>query len=342
MLGDIHVIRYRYFIFRRNSLLNVSGIAQTLSQNKFNFIFVPFFLISQLFAIKKNIKKFQIDTIHAHWLIPQGFAACLYKKIFNKKVKIICTSHGSDLNMNFGCIGKKLLKFTLKNIDSLTVVSEELKEKAVSIGYKNNIEVIPMGIDTAKFKHVETNEIRKRYNLSGKILLFVGLFNEVKGIEYLIRALPFVIKKQPAITLILVGDGMLNVKLKKIAEELGVTNNVIYTGLIPNNEMPLYFSTADLVISPSLSEGCPVVMMEAMACSSLIICSDIDAFQKHIKNDENGFIVQVKNSKAIAEKIIELLENPNELNNVRVNARKYALENFDWNIVTKKYDSILN
>ena len=342
-IKNINIIRYPYYFFWRNNLINEnSGIAGALSKNKLYFIYVPVFLIKQLFAIKKNIKKNKIEIIHAHWLIPQGIVACFYKKYFNKKIKVVCTSHGSDLNMSFGFIGKMLLKFILKNTDALTVVSQELKEKAIALGYKKNIEVIPMGINVNKFKHIETNEIKEKYKLSANVLLFVGKYIEVKGIEYLIRALPKVLQTKPNTTLMLVGDGMLKEDLKKIASDLNISDKIIFTGFIANDELPKYFLSADIVVIPSLSEGCPVVMEEAMACSSIVVTSDIEAFQSHIKNDINGYMVPVKNSDALAEKIIEVLENKNELNSIRENARKYALENFDWEIVKDRYLKLLS
>ena len=135
---------------------------------------------------------------------------------------------------------------------------------------------------------------------------------------------------------------MLKEDLKKIASDLNISDKIIFTGFIANDELPKYFLSADIVVIPSLSEGCPVVMEEAMACSSIVVTSDIEAFQSHIKNDINGYMVPVKNSDALAEKIIEVLENKNELNSIRENARKYALENFDWEIVKDRYLKLLS
>jgi len=341
-IGGVTIIRYPYYLFKRNNLINENGLADSLSQNKLYYLFVPYFLFSQLFAIIKCVKKYNIEIIHAHWLIPQGIVACLYKKIFNRKVSILCTSHGSDLNKDFGFIGKLFLKFTFKNIDSLTVVSQSLKDKVISRGYKKAIDVMPMGIDTRKFKYIEIDKIRGKHNISGNVLLFVGNFIEVKGIEYLIRAIPAVLKSNPNTSLLLVGDGILKATIKKIAVDLNISDKVIFTGFIPNNELPHYFSTADILIMPSLNEGLGLVWVEAMACETLVIASDIDVFKAHIKDNINGFIVPVKNSEALAEKITEVLNNIEMLKSIRENARRYALEHFDWEIVKKEYVALIN
>jgi glycosyltransferase involved in cell wall biosynthesis len=339
--GGVTIIRYPYFLFKRNNLINENGLADTLSQNKLYYLFVPYFLVSQLIAIIKCVKKYNIETIHAHWLIPQGIVACVYKKIFNRKVSILCTSHGSDLNKDFGFIGKLFLKFTFKNIDSLTVVSQNLKDKVIAQGYSMAIEVIPMGIDTKIFIAEESKKTRDVYNLKGRILLFIGNYVEVKGIEYLLRALPAILTIYPDITLLLVGDGILKPKFIKIAEELDIIDRIIFTGFIANEELPNYYSSADIVIMPSLSEGCPVVMAEAFACSSIVISSDIPAFQSHITDGITGFKVPVKNSKAIAEKVIEVLNENESLQAIRENARKYAIDHFDWEIVRENYIKLL-
>ena len=338
--SNIKIIRFQYYFFKRNNLINEDGIAQTLSRKPLYFIFVPGFLIKQLFALIKNVKRNNVEIIHAHWLIPQGFIACIYKKFFNKRIKIICTSHGSDLNLNFGFIGKSLIKFTLNHIDSLTVVSESLKEKTVSLGYTKPIEVIPMGVDTKKFNHKNRNDIK--LNISSLVLLYIGNFVEIKGVEYLLYALPTIIKEFPDVKLFLIGDGILKEKYIKIAEELSITSHVIFTGFIENSIVPQYFSSVDIIVMPSLSEGSPVVMAEAMSCSSLLITSDIAAFQSHIKDNVNGFKVPVKNSNALAEKIIEVLKNKNDFQAIRENARQYAIENFDWEIVKDRYLKLLS
>ena len=83
-------------------------------------------------------------------------------------------------------------------------------------------------------------------------------------------------------------------------------------------------------------------MAEAMSCSSILITSDIAAFQSHIKDNVNGFKVPVKNSTAIAEKVIEVLKNKNDLSAIRENARQYAIDNFDWEIIKNRYIKLLS
>ena len=72
-------------------------IIPNLKKNKLLWIQVPFFILSEFLMMKKIIQKYKMETIHAHWIIPQGFIAVLYKKLFNPKLKIIITSHGGDI-----------------------------------------------------------------------------------------------------------------------------------------------------------------------------------------------------------------------------------------------------
>jgi len=332
----------RYSFLGSKNLIGMSGIAATLSKKKPAYIFVPFFLISQLLSLKKYIRENNISIIHAHWLIPQGIVAVFYKRIFNKEIKIICTSHGSDLNMNFGWIGKQILKSILQHTDSLTVVSQNLREKAIALGYKKKIEIIPMGIDTKRFNYINENGIKKKYRIKGDLILFVGNLIEVKGVEYLLRAIPEILLSKPNTTLLFVGDGILKERLNAISGELNIKNNIVFTGSISNNEMPNYFSAADIVVMPSLNEGLGLVWVEAMACKTLVIASDIDVFKHHIKHYENGFLVPVKNSQAIADMVLEVFNNLNKMDEIRENARKYVVSNFDWEIVTSKFVNILS
>lgn len=341
-IEGIDIYRYKFLFCRSGNLINKSGIAETLSQQKWKFLFVPFLLIAQLFAIKKICEKKQCKVINAHWLVPQGFIAGLYKKFFNKDIKIVSTSHGSDLNMSFGRIGNKLLQFIAKQTDRLTVVSNELKEKAKKAGFRNDIAVIHMGIDINRFRpHQDSETLRKRLGISNGMLLFVGFFNEVKGIEYIIEAMPEILAQKPDTKLVLVGDGVLKAKLRQSIEEKKLTNHVTFTGFIKQDELPRYYSAADIVLMPSLSEGSPVVLPEALSCGATVITSDLPVYRQHIKDGETGFIVTRKSAKEISQKVLHILRNPQLSEKIKNNARRYVEKRFDWKIIGDKYADVI-
>ncbi|GAH16685.1 unnamed protein product, partial [marine sediment metagenome] len=170
------------------------AIVPNLRKNRMLIFQVPFLFFSAFLNLAKIIKRGEIETIHAHWIIPQGFIAVLYKKLFRKRnLKIICTSHGGDIFSLQNPLMKKIKKWTLNNVDKLTVVSNAIKEGVKKLNIREDlpIEVIPMGVDDKKFNPTQYDErIRERYSIKGPFLLFVGRLVEEKGIKYLIDTMP--------------------------------------------------------------------------------------------------------------------------------------------------------
>jgi len=341
-IEKIKVHRYKFFPFNGCDLINQSGLAETLSRDKVKLLLVPFLLFFQLVNIRRLVEVHQISVIQANWTIPQGIVAAVYKKLLNPKIKILLTSHGSDLNMSFGSLGKNLNRFVLKNVDVLTVVSNSLREKAGELGHTKDIEVIPMGIDTTHFRPVEgTQSLKENLGIKKWMLLFVGYFNEVKGIEYILRAMPEILKQHPETTLVLAGDGILKSKLKEIVKELMMEKAVIFTGLVEQKRLPLYYSAADIVLMPSLSEGSPVVLPEALSCGAIVITSDLPIYREHIKDGENGFIVRQKDSKGIANKVTSLLGDYNKFLPIKKMNREHVVNSFEWDNIASRYHQLI-
>jgi glycosyltransferase involved in cell wall biosynthesis len=348
ILEWMNIHRFKYWFENEKNLAD-GAILPNLKSNKLFWIQVPFFLIFEFFSIIYLTKKYKIDVIHAHWIIPSGFLAVLYKKLFNKNVKILVTSHGGDIyglkKFNF------LKKWILKNCDSTTVVSNDIKNyiQKITVDKHPPIQVIPMGIDTELFNPDNyNNSLKEQYNISGKFLLFVGRLSEKKGINYLIDAMPKILSKFSDTKLIIIGNGELEQKLKKQASDLNLLNkNIIFTGSIPNIKLPSYYATADIFIGPSIiattgdREGLPVSYMEALSSGCIVIATDLEGNKDIIQHLENGILVPQKNSDAISLKVIELLNNQDLTSNIKENSRNSVVQKFDWRVISEKYGKIL-
>ena len=316
IMDGVKVYRYNYF----GNLAYDGGIAPKLRQNKLNYLQVPFFLLFQLLNIIKLVQKYDIEVIHAHWVIPQGLVAVIYKIFFNRKIKILSTAHGTDILGFKGKFAAALKRFVIKNSDRVSCVSNALKNE---IG--GNPAVIPMGIDTRLFCPGEKQ--------SGKIILFVGRLDEKKGVNYLIDAMRHVQEAK----LVIIGDGPEKQNLMNQAAGL----NIEFLGAIPHHELPKYFNNADIFVNPSLSEGFGLVCAEALSCGTPVIATDLPAIRDIVQDGVNGLIFEQKNSKMLAEKIIYLLNNPDKMQEMGKNGRKFVEENFGWEIITEKYRDII-
>lgn len=323
------------------------GILPNLKKNKFLYFQVPFLFLFALLNLKKIVKKEKINIVHAHWIVPQGFIAILYKKIFlNNNIKIICTSHGGDIFGLQNWFMKTLKRWTINNVDILTVVSNAIKEEVKKLKVREDlpIEVIPMGVDDKLFSPDKYDpKIKEKYNIKGPFLLFVGRLVEKKGVKYLIDAMPAVVKKYPGAKLLIVGSGPLENELKTQVKNLNLEKNVIFTGPIPNYELPRYYATADIFIGSSIvaesgdAEGFGVVFVEALMCKTCVIASDFKAISDIVKNEETGIQVNVKDKNIFSEKIIELIENKDKREKLAENGYNFVKNNFSWEIISEKY-----
>jgi len=328
------------------------AIVPNLRKNRMLIFQVPFLFFSAFLNLAKIIKRGEIETIHAHWIIPQGFIAVLYKKLFRKRnLKIICTSHGGDIFSLQNPLMKKIKKWTLNNVDKLTVVSNAIKEGVKKLNIREDlpIEVIPMGVDDKKFNPTQYDErIRERYGIKGPFLLFVGRLVEEKGIKYLIDTMPEVVKKYSQAKLLIVGSGPLENDLKRQAKNLDLLGkNIIFTGAIPNDKLPKYYATADIFIGPSVvaksggSEGFGLVFVEALMSKTCMIASDLKAISDIIKNETMGIQTDVKNIGLFSGKIIELIEDREKREKLAENGYKFVKNHFSWDVIKNRYYKVL-
>ena len=294
------------------------------------FLGIIIFWIRILFALKK-IKP---DIVHAQNL-EMGVGGIL-AKFFLKKPYVVY-GRGTDVYSPW-LFKNTISKIIIKNAGAVIALTEDMKQKMNKI-YKRDIIVIPNGLDILKFNNLLKENIRKLMKISNdeKIIIFVGRLHPVKGIEYLIKALELIRQKNAKTKLIIVGDGEEMERLEKLVKELNLTNNVMFVGRISNEDIPKYMTLSDVLVLPSLKEGFPITLLEAMASGLPIIATNVGGVPEIIKNGENGFLVEPKNPEAIAEKVLLLFEN-NELYKQIVEKNKEDGKRYSWEDVTKKIE----
>ncbi len=339
----IKIFRHRQFIINYIELAYGTGINENLKRNKLKYLVLPFYFFFQIQLLKEITKKEKIDLVHAHWLIPNAFTAVLCKKIFNKNFRILATIHGSDMWGITNNIGLLLKKYTLNNIDSLTVVSNAIKEKVFELGYKKEVFVFPMGLNTNLFSPSKRdNNLKSKLDIKGPFLLFVGIIVEQKGIRYLIQAMPKVIMAFPEAKLVVIGEGNLKNEMVELTKQLKVSENIIFTGSMQHYDLPPYFATADLFILPSFSEGWPVVVMEALSSGTATIVTNLPVFEKHEHKEQLFTLVPVGNSELLAKAINKLFSDHEILLSTQDDLINYAKSYLDWGIISENYKNLFN
>lgn len=342
MVG-MRVIRFPYFFSRWEKLaMHGGGILNKLKSNPLYYLMIPFFLLGQLLAVSRLLRNERFDLIHAHWLIPQGLIAALSLLITRQKTPLLCTSHGGDLFALKGKGLQRLKRWVMDKSAALTVVSKAMKKTVVDMGIlPDKVEVIPMGVDLKGLFTPDPRVPRKTDEL-----LFVGRLVEKKGVQFLLEAMPAVLKKHSTVRLILAGSGPMEQELRQQAQRLQISDRVSFLGMVSQTELPAMYRKATLAIFPFIvaksgdQEGFGLVQVEAMGCECPIIAGDLPAIHDIVIHEENGLIFPSGNAQALADSIIKLLDDPELRARLAGEGRKSVVQNFDWEIIAGKYSHI--
>ncbi len=337
VFSNITVYRYRYFPFEKAEILaGENGILPSLKMNRFLILLVPFFLVAGFFHLLLAARKNKPDIIHAHWLFPQGAQAALVKKLTG--VPYIVTVHGSDVFGLSTGIWKWINKFTVDNAKRVIVVSNALAQRVVE-QYDPTREplVCPMGVDAKLFW---SNHLEKK---KPENLLFVGRLSEVKGVAYLLQAMPAIIKENPGVQLTIVGGGELEPALRKLADQLDITNYVHFTGKMENAQVAERYRNAGIFIGPSIeaeggdTEGFGLTFVEAAFSGCLIIATDVGGISDIVRNKKTGIVIPQKNRRSIEEAVNTAIASWQEHMPLLYRAKAYCYERYDWEIIGRNY-----
>jgi len=208
-----------------------------------------------------------------------------------------------------------------------------------------NIFDIPPGVDTNTFKPT-VNKVRDKYKLQhNKLLLFVGRFVPLKNLPFLLKTFAEIAKKDNKVRLMMVGEGPLDGKIKRLSRKLKVSERIIFTGKIANEELPQYYSAADIFVMSSIYDNFPNSILEAMSCELPVVAPRVGGIPMQIKDGVNGFLVESGNVEQFKKKIIFLLDNESLAKEIGKRNRQEVKEKYSWLESAKKfkaiYDSLL-
>lgn len=272
---------------------------------------------------------YDFDAIDAHYFYPDGVAAAILGKYFNKPVVI--TARGSDVNLfpEFP-LPRRMIQWAANNAQGIITVSQALKDRLVQLGVAPSaITPLRNGVDLERFEaldHTGRNAVRRQLGVERYTILSVGNLIELKGHHLIIRAL----QQLPDVVLLIAGKGPDLGKLEALARELGVADRVRFLGALPQPELKLYFNAADLMVLASSREGWANVLLESMACGTPVVASNVGGSPEVVAAPEAGLLMQQYSSEGVAEAVQRLrARNPD-----RAAARRYA-EQFSWDFTTQ-------
>jgi glycosyltransferase involved in cell wall biosynthesis len=285
--------------------------------------------------IRKLVKKIKPDVIHAHQVVPFGLYGAL-----SGFHPFVVSAWGSDIAIfpEKSNIHKILVKYALKMADLVHTGDEPGKERLIELGCdENKILIQPMGIDTNRFfPRARSEDLRRKLGIEDKYsVLCARWFKPQYNIDIFIKAMPYVLKEIHNVIFIICGAGHLELELKKLVEELEINKNVVFTGLIHNEEMPKYLASIDVYVDTAIhftskgGGGIGVTTMEAMACETpQILAKSVSVNES--SNWFHGLTYEPLNPKDLAKTIVYLFKNAELGIEIGKKSRETALEIGDW------------
>lgn len=286
--------------------------------------------------IVKEHKCEPFDVLHAYFLPQAGFVATYIGKYLN--IPSVVSIRGNDIERAaFDPSKFSHVMYALQNASAITTNAGELAKKAKAF-FDREVHLIPNGIDIELFKPMERNsglaevlglDEGKKKEERNLVIGFAGELREKKGLETLLHAYAQVNKKQP-VTLLIVGEVRAG-EDKKLFDEIksSIPNSqIIITGSISHKDMPAYYALMDVFVHPSLRDGMPNALLEAMACEKAVIATPVGGTTDVIEDGKNGVLIHVNDAEALAESILQLLSQPENRRNISKSARETVVRRF--------------
>lgn len=295
--------------------------------------------------VKKLQQEYNIEIIDSHFTYPDGLAATWLARKLGLKSTI--TLRGTEIPHSKPPERRKQLLQAWNQADKLFSVSDSLRQHAIALGADAaKFTVIGNGIDTEKFKPTVKAEAKKMLNIDPvtKVLITVGGLVERKGFHRVIACLPELLKQHPKLLYLIVGganaEGNYQPQICALAEKLSVTEHIRFLGSLKPEELSLPLSAADAFVLSSSNEGWANVILEAMACGTPVIASDVGGNAEVINSDELGYIVPFGDH----QKLLQAIQQAFEKNWNIVTLTQYAQDNH-WNnrisMILSEYENLL-
>lgn len=272
------------------------------------------------------------DVLHTHNLF---FFSTLAATVLQRLVKrpLVTTLHVGALSQLGGpsqvlasSYERTLGRAVISRSDRLIAVSSAVAEHAVHLGARpETVRVIANGVDIQQF-HPGTGPERGAFRIAcvGRLI-----FN--KGPQYLVEAAPEVLRSHPEAEFVFVGDGPLRAGLEERARQLGISRRLTFLGTRP--DVASILQTCHILARPSLLEGMPLTILEAMACGLPVVATPISGTAELVRDGENGLVVRPADPASLARAILRLMDDE-PLREAQGRRGRHLVENgFSWDAV---------
>jgi glycosyltransferase involved in cell wall biosynthesis len=311
----------------------------------------PLFEIGNAPFIPELMRTKGYDIVHLHYPFYFG-GEMMYLLSKLKKIRYVVTYHNdvrveNRLNNAIILHEKTIMRKILLNarkvcFHSMDFASHSSIHRLVD-DHPGAIEIIPNGVDTGRFTPgLSADEVKKAHELKEmQVILFVGSLDKAhyfKGVDVLLNSFAGIRSKN--YRLVLVGEGDMKPDYISRARELGVLDQTVFAGRVPENDLPYYYAAADLVVLPSVAiESFGMVLIEAMACGKPVIASDIPGVRTVVEDEVDGFLTRPGDEKDLGCKIRYLLDNEETCRRFGMNGRRKVERMYTWETIAERLEA---
>ena len=313
------------------------SIFSSIKNKRKNGAFEKLRYLKTVSALKRCIKEFQPDILHAHYASSYGLIGS-----FAKFSPFVISLWGSDVYSfpRVSPLHRYILRRNFRKADILLSTSNCMAEEA-SLYTDKNLGITPFGIDVDRFIPLTSSKSNDEY-----VVATVKNLAHVYGVDTLVEAFALVCKGMPGknVRLLIAGGGD-SAALEARCKELGIADRVTFLGKIPNESVPELLANVDVFAALSRKESFGVAALEAMACGKPVVVSDADGFKEIIEDGKDGFIVPKENPEAAAGKILQLLNDRELIEQIGCSARESVVAKYSWKVSVDTmmgvYDNII-
>jgi len=328
--------------YGKNTDLKLS-VENTFLANKYfskncfiKYIYFLFYQLSMLYhVLKLNRKYSEVYYIFGQDLsiIPIAISKCLGKRV-------IIRSDGRpqlDPQLNTSKFRGYALSFVervnYQFADALLTECEYMLHTNKFDEYNKNVYVGNLFIGPDFFKSNDFN--RRKYDIA-----YIGRFHHEKGIINFVKAISRIIEMDPAIAVLIRGDGELRHEIEATIDEHGLSQNVCLGGWVPHEQLSSYLNSVKVLVLPSYKEGLPNIILEAMACGTAVLATPVGGVPGIVHDGKTGFIMESNSPECIAENVIRALGSP-DLERIAEAGRRFVEENFTFERTVENWKEIL-
>lgn len=309
-------------------------------------------LENRLLEIADKIKP---DILHAHSPVINGSAAVSVGRKLSIPVLYEVRAFWEDAAVDHGTGKEEGLRYKLtkmwettifKKAHAITTICEGLRNDIVQRGIaEDKVTVIPNAVNVEQFQVIKERdqELLDELQLNDKVILgFLGSFYAYEGLDLILKALPIIQQQHADAHVLLVGGGPEESALKNLAQALGITQSVTFTGRVAHEKVSRYYSLVDMLLYPRKSMRLtelvtPLKPLEAMAQGKLVLASDVGGHKELIKNSETGVLFEAGNHEKLAQSVIDLIGRRSAWSDYLLNGRNFVESERTWGKSIKNY-----